>query len=90
MLQGLRPSWPGHEHNPDRNPIAGADANRSRRCRARRAFPLELIDEYWLMVFPIVLGRGIRLIPENHAQKLALVENEQFGDGIRLFRYVNT
>ncbi len=41
------------------------------------------------MMFPMVLGRGIRLFLENQAQKLALVENDQFGDGITLLRYVN-
>ena len=51
--------------------------------------PQGLIDEYALMVFPIILGRGIKLFPSDISRKLALIESQQFGDGIMLLRYGN-
>ena len=46
-----------------------------------------LIDEYRLMVYPIILGAGKRLYPEGARSKLQLAECKQFGDGIVLLRY---
>lgn len=46
-----------------------------------------LIDEFVLMVYPVVLGWGIRLFPDNVKINLDLIENVQFGDGITLLRF---
>jgi len=47
-----------------------------------------LVDEYRLMVFPIVLGSGKRLFTEtSDATRLALTESGTVGDGILLLTY---
>lgn len=46
-----------------------------------------LIDEFSLMIYPVVLGRGIRLFPDGVKADLELIENVQLGDGITLLRY---
>jgi dihydrofolate reductase len=48
----------------------------------------DLVDEYRLMVFPVVLGSGRRLFPETpHKTVLSLVETKQFPSGVLVNTY---
>jgi dihydrofolate reductase len=46
-----------------------------------------LIDEYAIMIYPVVLGRGIRLFPDGVKIDLETIEQQAFDDGIVLLRY---
>ena len=47
-----------------------------------------LVDEYWFMVHPVVLGSGKRLFPEGTEQyKFTLVETKSFTTGIVVLHY---
>jgi dihydrofolate reductase len=45
-----------------------------------------LVDQWNLMVFPVILGSGKRLFPTDAAdkQKLRLVETETYANGVQL------
>ncbi len=47
----------------------------------------DLIDEYRLMVFPVVLGKGQRLFTEGLDATLQLVETKPFSSGVVLLTY---
>lgn len=46
-----------------------------------------LIDEYRLLVYPVVLGQGARLFRDASAPRLSLVESKQFSSGVVLLTY---
>ena len=46
-----------------------------------------LIDEYWLLVYPVVLGSGKRLFKDGSNTTLKLVETKTFSSGVVLLCY---
>ena len=47
----------------------------------------DLIDEYNLLVYPLLLGKGKRLYPDELQAKLKLVETKTFSTGVVLLTY---
>jgi dihydrofolate reductase len=51
--------------------------------------PAGLVDQYNLMIFPTVLGRGVRLFPEAWQGSVKLQECTEFGSGIVMLKYLS-
>lgn len=47
----------------------------------------DLVDEYHLLVFPLVLGSGKQVFPDGYHAGLKLIETKAFPSGVILLRY---
>ena len=47
----------------------------------------DLVDEYSLLVYPLVLGSGKRVFPDGLRANLKLIESKTFPSGVVLMRY---
>lgn len=56
-------------------------------CLAATALRAGLVDEVYLFVFPVVVGGGTKLWPEDLGLKLKLVEEKSFSGGVILLHY---
>ncbi|TDC38170.1 hypothetical protein E1281_39240 [Actinomadura sp. KC345] len=51
---------------------------------------LDLIDEFWVYAFPVIIGRGRPFLPVGRELRLRLAEHRSLASGIVFRRYVRT
>jgi riboflavin biosynthesis pyrimidine reductase len=54
---------------------------------AAQAIRMGLVDVYELLVGPVMLGGGKRVLPDGVRERLELMEERRFGNGWVLLRY---
>ena len=54
---------------------------------AAHAIRAGLVDEFQLIVFPVIVGGGGRFFPDGVQLDLELIENCRFGSGVVVLRY---
>lgn len=50
-------------------------------------FRAGLVDRLNLIIYPTILGSGLRLFPENHSERFELIDDRLFDDGLVLLQY---
>lgn len=53
----------------------------------QKLMQLDLIDEFRLLVYPVVLGSGKSIFKDGSRRSLKLVETTMFSSGVVLLRY---
>jgi dihydrofolate reductase len=66
---------------------AGRDISVGGPDLAAQAIKTGLVDEYHLLVVPIVVGGGKRSLPDNVRLKLELLDERRFGNGVVHLHY---
>jgi riboflavin biosynthesis pyrimidine reductase len=54
---------------------------------AAQAFQAALVDECQVFIAPIVVGGGLRSLPDNVRLRLNLLDERRFGNGMVYLRY---
>ena len=84
LLEGDIPAAVAKLKQTDAGPILVAGSG----TLAHMLIEHDLVDEYRLMVFPVVLGSGKRLFPDSPDKRtLQLVETKQFSSGVVVHHY---
>jgi dihydrofolate reductase len=66
---------------------AGRDLTVGGPALGAQAITAGLVDEYHLLVWPVVVGGGKRFLPDRVRLRLELVDEHRFGSGAVYLRY---